>query len=215
MSETKPMDPNGWKLNPDYEIWFDKIPAGVRVEVGGVTIAQSDQAMVMYELGHAPMYYLPIGDVDVAFLEATDHDTYCPYKGHASYWTVKAGGTVVENAIWTYPTPHREMAQLEGYVGFYWGKMGAWYEDEIKIAGPREIPGRIDTTMQLKALFPALAAEWHPTRNIGTKPYEFPPFSSTEVWWQNSAGREWQERIRDRVLAVTTLKADGDAHPYG
>ena len=215
MNETKPTDPNGWKLNPNYEIWFDKIPARVRVEVGGVTIAQSDDAMVMYELGHAPMYYLPEGDVDMTYLEATDRDTYCPYKGHASYWTVKGGDKVAENAIWAYLTPHAELAQLKGYLGFYWGKMGAWYEDDIEIAGPREIPGRIDTTMQLKVLFPALAAEWHPTRNIGIKPYEFPPYSSAEVWWQDATGREWQERIRDRVLAVTTLKADGDAHPYG
>ncbi|MCP4302999.1 MAG: DUF427 domain-containing protein [Gammaproteobacteria bacterium] len=215
MNETKPADPNGWKLNPDYEIWFDRIPARVRVEFGGATIAQSDGAMVMYELGHAPMYYLPRGDVDMTFLEATDRDTYCPYKGHASYWTVKAGDAVAENAIWSYPTPHAEMAQLEGYLGFYWGEMGAWYEDDTQIAGPREIPGRVDTTMQLKVLFPALAAEWHPTRNIGIKPYEFPPYSSAQVWWQDAAGREWQERIRDRVLAATTLRADGDAHPYG
>ncbi len=215
MTETKPDDPNGWKLNPNYEVGFDPLPATVRVEFGGAAIAETTGAMVMYELGHAPMYYLPRGDVDMSYLAATERDTYCPYKGHASYWTVRAGEAVAENAIWTYLTPHAELAQLEGFLGFYWGKMDAWYEDGIEVSGPREIPGRIDTTNQFKRLFPDLAAEWHPTRNRGIKPYEFPPYSGVLVWWQDGEGHEWQERIRHRVLAATTQKADGDAHPYG
>jgi uncharacterized protein (DUF427 family) len=215
MSATLPTDTNGWTLNPNYEIDFDIIPARVRVVSGGVSIATSAGARVMYELGHAPMYYLPRADVDMSCLQATDKDTYCPYKGHASYWTVRAGGKVVENAIWTYLTPHSELSVLEGYLGFYWGKMGAWYEDDNEVSGPREIPGRVDTTNQLKRLFPELAAEWHPTLNVGIKPYEFPAYSDAVVWWQDETGREWQERIRARVLAATTLRTDGDAHPYG
>ena len=214
MTDTKPTDPNGWLLNPGYEIEFDLIPARVRVEFGGTEIAESDGAMVMYELGHVPIYYLPRAGLDMACFQATDRETYCPYKGHANYWTVSVGGAVAENAIWSYLKPHAELSQLKGFFGFYWGKMDAWYEDDIKVSGPREIPGRIDTTNQLKRLFPELAAEWHPSRNAGIKPYEFPPFSSAVVWWQDANGRQWQQRIRDRVLAATTMKADGDAHPY-
>ena len=215
MAEVEPTDTHGWTLNPDYEVGFDPLPARLRVEFGGMTIAESSGAMVMYELGHAPMYYLPRSDVDMARLEATDRDTYCPYKGHASYWTVRAGDAVAENAIWTYATPHAELSQLEGFLGFYWGKMAAWYEDGVEVSGPREIPGRIDTTTQLKKMFPELAAEWHPTKNLGIKPYEFPPYSATVVWWQDVGGREWQARIRDRVIAATELRTDGGAHPYG
>jgi uncharacterized protein (DUF427 family) len=171
-ADTKPSDPNGWLLNPGYEIEFDPIPARVRVEFGGAVIAESSGAMVMYELGHAPMYYLPRADLEMACLQPTDRDTYCPYKGHASYWTVNAGDAVAENAVWSYLKPHAELSQLKGYFGFYWGKMAAWYEDGVEVPGPREIPGRIDTTTQFKRLFPELAAEWHPTRNAGIKPYE-------------------------------------------
>lgn len=214
MTNKKASDPNGWVLNPNYEIEFDALPARVRVEFGGATLAESSGAMVMYELGHAPMYYLPRDDVEMALLQPTDHDTYCPYKGHASYWSVSVADASAENAIWSYLNPHSELSELKGFLGFYWGKMGAWLEDGVVVSGPREIPGRIDTTTQLKRLFPDLAAEWHPTRNTGIKPYEFPPHSNAVVWWQDSAGREWQARIRDRVLGATTLKADGDAHPY-
>jgi len=214
MTDVKASEPRGWRLNPDYQVEFDPIPARVGVAFGGATIADSRQARVMYELGHAPIYYLPRADVDMSRLEATGHDTYCPYKGHASYWTIRVGEAVAENAIWTYRDPFPELASLDGYLGFYWGRMDAWFEDGIEVSGPREIPGRIDTTTQLKRLFPQLAAEWHPSRNPGIKPYEFPAFSSALVWWRDAGGREWQARIRDRVLAATTLRADGDAHPY-
>ena len=215
MREPSRSEPIGWTLNPDYQVEFDPIPARLRVTFGGQTIGDSRAARVMYELGHAPIYYLPRGDVDNARLEPTDRDTYCPYKGHASYRTVRVGDAVAENAVWAYLNPYPELALLEGYFGFYWGRMDAWYEDEVEVPGPRELPGRIDTTTQLKCMFPGLAAEWHPTRNPGIKPYEFPSYSSAVVWWRDGSGREWQERIRDRVLAATTLRADGDAHPYG
>ena len=128
---------NGWINNPGYEIFFDAIPAEVRVEFGGATVGRSKGARVMYELGHAPMYYLPLEDLDMDLLEATDHDTYCPYKGHASYWSINAGGRSVKKAVWTYADPHEEMAALKGYAGFYWGRMDGWYEDGQKITGPR------------------------------------------------------------------------------
>ena len=214
MTNANDSDPNGWILNPDYEIEFDSLPVSIRVEFGGASVAESTGAMVMYELGHAPIYYLPRNDVDMSYLQPTDRSTYCPYKGHASYWTVNVGGSVAENAIWSYLNPLTELSELEGFFGVYWGKMDKWLEDGVVVSGPREIPGRIDTTTQFKRLFPDLAAEWHPTRNTGIKPYEFPPFSSTEVWWQDDNGYEWQARIRDRVLAATTLRTDGDAHPY-
>lgn len=215
MSASPNADPRGWPLNPDYQVEFDLVPAEVKVTFGGATIGQSRTARVMYELGHAPMYYLPRGDVDMSHLEATDRDSYCPYKGHASYWTIRVGEAVAENAIWSYLDPYPELADLEGHMGFYWGRMEAWLEDGVAVSGPREIPGRIDTETQLKRLFPALAAEWHPIRNPGIKPYEFPATSGAVVWWQDASGREWQEKIRDRVLAITSLRADGDAHPYG
>ena len=130
MNQTSRSEPIGWTLNPDYQVEFDPIPARVRVTLGGQTIGDSRGARVMYELGHAPIYYLPRDDVDMSRLEPTDRDTYCPYKGHASYWTVRVGDAVAENAIWTYLDPYPELAHLEGYLGYYWGRMEAWYEDE-------------------------------------------------------------------------------------
>jgi len=115
----------------------------------------------------------------------------------------------------SHETPHRELAHIAGYTGFYWGWMDAWLEDGVEVPGPREIPGRIDASNQLEALFPQLAREWHPSRNAGIKPYEFAPTSNALVWWRDARGDEWQARIKDRVLEATRLRADGDATPYG
>lgn len=208
-------DPIGWHRNPRYSVDFDPLPVRVQAVLAGETVADTSAARVMYELGHAPVYYLPRDDVNVALLEPTDRDSYCPYKGHARYWTVRVGARTAENAVWSYATPHLELAQIAGYMGFYWGRMDTWLEDGMEVPGPREIPGRIDAGNQLKALFPQLAAEWHPTRNTGIKPYEFAPTSNELVWWRDASGDEWQARIKDRVLEATTLRADGDATPYG
>ena len=214
MSDPGP-DPIGWHHNPSYSIDFDPLPARVQALLAGEIVADTSAARVMYELGHAPVYYLPREDVNMGLLEPTDRDTYCPYKGHASYWTVRVGTRTAENAIWSYETPHRELAQIAGYMGFYWGRMDAWLEDGVEVSGPREIPGRIDASNQLKALFPQLALEWHPTKNAGIKPYEFAPYSNELVWWRDASGDEWQARIKDRVLEATALRTDGDATPYG
>ena len=73
MNDAPSSDVNGWILNSEYVIDFDVLPALVRVEFGGETVAESSQARVMYELGHAPVYYFPRLDVHGAVLEANDH----------------------------------------------------------------------------------------------------------------------------------------------
>ncbi len=211
----QPAESPGWAGNPHYVVDFDPVPACVAVGFNGATVAESDRARVMFELGHAPVYYLPRDDLAADRFTRTDHHSFCPYKGVASYWSLTVGDRTAENVIWCYEDPYPQLPELADYVGFYWGRMGSWTEDGEVVAGPREIPGRIDTTNQLKALYPGLAREWHPSRNPGTAPYEFAADSNTQVWWQDADGREWQARIKDRVLSLTTLRSDGDATPYG
>ena len=210
----QPPESAGWANNPHYVVDFDRIPAKVATEVNGQVIAESENLHCMYELGHAPAYYFPIADLKMEFLEKTEHETFCPYKGVASYWTIKVGDKVLENAIWTYDNPYPQQAHIKGFAGFYWGKMDRWTEDGEAVPGPREIPGRVDTTNQLKACFPQLNKEWDKEKN-GCSPYEFSSESNQSVWWKDESGRSWQERIKDRVLKLTTLRGDGDATPYG
>jgi uncharacterized protein (DUF427 family) len=52
-------------------------------------------------------------------LESTDHETFCPFKGEASYWSVKSGDAALENSVWSYEDPFPEVAGLKDYVAFY------------------------------------------------------------------------------------------------
>jgi uncharacterized protein (DUF427 family) len=63
--------------------------------------------------------YIPRKDLDMSLLERTDHSTWCPYKGDASYFSIPMGGPRSVNAIWTYETPHDAVAQIKDHVAFY------------------------------------------------------------------------------------------------
>ncbi len=210
----QPPESPGWAANPNYVVDFDLIPATVAVTFNGQVIAESDALRCMYELGHAPAYYFPITALKMEFLERSEHETFCPYKGVATYWSIKVGDKVSENTIWTYPDAYPQLPLLKDYAGFYWGRMERWSEDGETVTGPREIPGRVDTTNQLKACFPQLNKEWLKEKNH-CSPYEFSSESNQVVWWKDESGREWQESIKSRVLKLTTLRGDGDATPYG
>jgi uncharacterized protein (DUF427 family) len=69
----------------------------VRVEVNGVTVAESDQPRILFETGLPPRYYLPLQSVRLDLLRTSDTQTHCPYKGTASYWSVQAGDQLFED----------------------------------------------------------------------------------------------------------------------
>jgi uncharacterized protein (DUF427 family) len=123
----------GFQSNPDYKILFEPSPRRVRVVFGGETIADSTAAHLLFETRHLPVYYFPRGDVRFDRLLATEHHTYCPYKGTASYWSIPAGDRVSENAVWGYPEPFAEVAAIKDYVAFYWDRVDHWYEEDDEI----------------------------------------------------------------------------------
>jgi uncharacterized protein (DUF427 family) len=111
----------------------------------GKTIADSLCAGLMLEAGHMPVYYFPREDVRMELLEPSDHRTRCPYKGEASYWSVMAGRGRAENAAWSYEEPLAGMAQIKGWLAFYWDKVDHWLEEDEEVSGhPRDPYHRVD-----------------------------------------------------------------------
>lgn len=104
---------------PDYAV--DIVPAGkrIRVEHDGTTIADSKGALLVRETRHADVYYLPREDVNMSLLSPTDHETYCPFKGYANYWSLQVDGTSADNIVWSYESPYDEVIGLKGYMSFY------------------------------------------------------------------------------------------------
>ena len=54
-----------------------------------------------------------------SLLVRTEHSTYCPYKGDASYFSIHVGERTSENAIWSYETPFDAVAPIKEYLAFY------------------------------------------------------------------------------------------------
>jgi uncharacterized protein (DUF427 family) len=90
----------------------------VTVEAAGIVVAESEQAYVLYETGLPPRYYLPKVDVHMDRLVPSEHVTGCPYKGQTEYWSIDLGGSVLEDAAWSYPHPLPESARIAGLVSF-------------------------------------------------------------------------------------------------
>ena len=91
----------------------------VRVEVGGVTIAESQSPRLLFETGLPVRYYLPKTHARMDLLELTDTVTHCPYKGQAQSWSVRLGERLHENLAWSYPTPLPESQRIAGLLAFY------------------------------------------------------------------------------------------------
>jgi uncharacterized protein (DUF427 family) len=104
---------------PDHPIEIQPNPSRVVVTVGGKVIADTVEALTLSEAGHAAVQYVPRRDVDMTALARSDHTTYCPYKGEASYFSIPIGGERSRNAVWTYETPFSAMAAIKDYVAFY------------------------------------------------------------------------------------------------
>ena len=92
----------------------------VTVRVGGVTVAATDRALSLAEASYPVVQYIPIEDVDQGLLAPTATQTYCPYKGDASYYSLTTpGGRTEADLIWTYEQPYDAVREIAGHVAFY------------------------------------------------------------------------------------------------
>ncbi|KAI9801583.1 MAG: hypothetical protein M1825_003262 [Sarcosagium campestre] len=111
--------------NPFRRIDTALTSAHVVVKIGSVAIADARDAVVLFETGLPPRYYLPATSVrDWKKLEKSDKVTACPYKGEARYFTVKVDGKTWEDLVWYYLYPVAESAAIAGRLAFTAGKEG-------------------------------------------------------------------------------------------
>ena len=101
---------------------LEKARQRVRVELAGLTIADSLEAYRVLETSHPPVYYVHRADIDAAAIaESAAPSTYCEFKGMARYLDV--GGRPA--AAWCYPQPSQGYEAMAGHVAFYPAKMDA------------------------------------------------------------------------------------------
>ncbi|MDQ4091303.1 MAG: DUF427 domain-containing protein [Actinomycetota bacterium] len=91
----------------------------VRVEVAGEVVAESRRPHALFETTLPTRWYLPADDVRWDLLEPSDTVTMCPYKGTARYWSVRAGGELHPDVVWSYPDPIPECPRIAGLICFF------------------------------------------------------------------------------------------------
>jgi uncharacterized protein (DUF427 family) len=112
----------GYKKYPGHRVVTSPAGKHVQVKYNDELIADTQNAVALEESKSSPsvlapvVYYVPREDVKMERLERTSHHTYCPFKGEASYYSLKDGA---ENAVWSYEAPYDEMAAIKGLLAFY------------------------------------------------------------------------------------------------
>ena len=79
-------------------------------------LAESDETVVV-EGNH----YFPPDSLRREHFVESDHTTGCPWKGTASYYTVRVGDAENENAAWVYREPSERAAAIRDHVAFWRG----------------------------------------------------------------------------------------------
>lgn len=120
---------------PGHRLLFEPFPRRVRAVFGGEMVLDTTNGMLLHESNLLPQLYLPRGDIRDDLLTRTDHRTYCPFKGDASYWSVTASGQRADNAVWSYLDPLPKAAWLGDHVALHWGSMDAWFDEDEEVAG--------------------------------------------------------------------------------
>ena len=116
--------------------------AHVRVEVGGVVVADSRRALRVLETSSPPAFYIPREDVRIDLLSPSSTSSVCEWKGRASYHDLRVGDRVIRNVAWSYEDPTPAFEPIRGHLAFYAGRVdSAWVDDERVVPQPGDYYG--------------------------------------------------------------------------
>lgn len=97
------------------------------------TIAETNRALRVLETSHPPVYYIPPENVQQQFLSREEQQSYCEFKGLATYYTLRVGEKIARNAAWSYHNPASGYESIKDYIAFYSGHVDACYVDGERV----------------------------------------------------------------------------------
>jgi uncharacterized protein (DUF427 family) len=104
----------GHPRDPFHRVDCRRSSRHVTVRAADQVVAESSRPVALYETGLPPRWYIPLEDIDHRFLVPSDTTTVCPYKGVATYWSVRVGDRTWTDAVWTYADPFVEALPAKG-----------------------------------------------------------------------------------------------------
>jgi len=105
----------------------------IEIVFNGVKIADSTRAKRVLETSHPPVYYLPTEDIKMEYFSPVSRQTFCEWKGAASYYDITVGDKTLSAGAWYYSEPNLAFNAIKDYVALYPGKMDACYVDGEKV----------------------------------------------------------------------------------
>jgi uncharacterized protein (DUF427 family) len=116
----------GHAADPYHRIDIRRTSRHLVVRQDDRVVADTHAPLVLYESGFAPRWYVPRADIAAKDLHAVEGETFCPYKGLASYYDVGDA----RSAAWSYRSPFDEVARIADLVSFYPGKLAITIDGE-------------------------------------------------------------------------------------
>jgi uncharacterized protein (DUF427 family) len=120
---------------PAHRILFEPDPRRLRALIGDRVVLDTTGAHLLHETGIRPVPYVPIADIDPELLERSDTISHCPFKGDASYWSLRAGDDLRADAVWSYEEPRPEASWLRGFAALYFDRVDRWLVEDEKVDG--------------------------------------------------------------------------------
>lgn len=117
----------------DHPITIDPADTRWRAQFNDAVIADTTDALVFREANHPPVVYFPKGDVAMEYMARTDRVTHCPYKGDATYYTLRRNSEIAENAAWSYEEAGEGVGQIAGYIAFYTDQVEVYAVDDAAV----------------------------------------------------------------------------------
>jgi len=140
---------------------LEPVPQRIRVLHRGATVADTMAALRILETSHPPVYYIPPEDVAAGLLRPSgSRQSFCEFKGLASYWDLEVEGSTVRDVAWSYAHPVAEYAPLAGHLAFYASKVDeCWVGDERVVPQAGDFYGGWITT-NLRGPFKGAPGTW-------------------------------------------------------
>ncbi len=145
---------------PENLLLFQSFRRRVRAVLAGETVLDTRNGKLLHETGYNPQLYLPSRDLRQDLLVASDHATNCPFKGDATYWSIRVGDEVSEDAVWAYEHPREDASFLGGHVALYWDRVDHWLDEDERVDGHLPDPyHRLDARLSRGHVRVAVAGE--------------------------------------------------------
>lgn len=135
-----------YDFEPGYVAFTMPVPKRLRVQVGGITVADTINGIILHESDHIPVYYFPLADIRTDLMIPSNRVTSDPFKGEAHYFSLKLADRVIEDFMWRCSAPGKAGPRIADHASFDWEKADHWFEEDEEIfVHPRDPFRRVDT----------------------------------------------------------------------